>query len=104
MRKIMIVTAMAALGLAFTLSEAAAQYRSNHGYRTHVAPRHYAPPVRQYHRPQRNWVPYAVGGLALGALGAGAYYYNNPTCWIETQDVYDRRGRYIGTQDVKVCR
>lgn len=103
MRKIMIVTAMAVLGSIFTFSEAAAQYRSNHyGYRHHVAPRHYAPPVRHYHRPRHNWAPYAAGALALGALG-GAYYYNRPTCWIETQDMFDRRGRYIGTQDVKVC-
>lgn len=102
MRKLMI--AVAVFGSMFTVSEAAAQHRHNHyGYRHHhVAPRYYAPPVRHYHRPNHNWVPYAAGAIALGALG-GAYYYNRPACWIERQEVFDHWGRFIGVRNIKVC-
>jgi hypothetical protein len=97
----------------FTLGEAAAQHRRDHrdhrSYRPYVAHRHVAPPVRFYNnhhhrRTSRNWAPYIAGGLALGALGG--FYYNNQQqtrCWIETQDMFTRRGQYLGTQQVRVC-
>jgi hypothetical protein len=84
------VVALAAVAMIALTSVAEAQHRRdhNHGYRA-PAPQH------RHHVPQRNnWVPYAVGGLALGALGAGAYYYNRPTaCWDEPVYDYDRYGR-----------
>ena len=102
-----------ALGVFVTLfvstSEAMAQYQRHH-HRHHYAPRYYAPPPvhrHHYHRPRasHNWVPYVVGGgIALGALGAGSYYYNNfRTCWYQSQDVYNQWGHYVGTRRVKVC-
>jgi hypothetical protein len=108
MRKLMI--AIAVFGSLFTLNEAAAQHHRDHrAYRPHVGYRHVAPPVRHYNnhhhrRASRNWAPYVAGGLALGALGG--YYYNNQQqirCWIEAQDMFNSRGRYLGTQEVKVC-
>jgi hypothetical protein len=64
--------------------------------------RHRRPPVPQgYHNHHHNrWLPYAIGGLALGAAGAGAYYYNR-YCWDEQivnrygEPVYDRFGAPI---------
>lgn len=55
-----------------------------------------------------------VGGLALGALAAGAYsnrgYYGGPYaayggygCYTERQPVYDQWGRFRGYQAVRVC-
>jgi len=111
MRKLLLLLGVFAT-LTLISTQSFAQYRDHRGYqrrdvRVHryVAPpiRHVAPPIRHYSRPNRNWVPYAVGGLALGALGAGTYYYNNRYCWIETQEVWDRRGRYIGLRDIEVC-
>ena len=84
---------------AITAVPAMAQHRHHdRGYRPHVQ-RHYVPSRQHYHRHQprhnNNWVPYAIGGLALGALGAGTYYYNNrPVCWDEVIG-YDRRGREV---------
>lgn len=86
---------------AITAVPAMAQHRHHdRGYRPHVQ-RHYVPPRQHYHHQHRhqsrhnNWVPYAIGGLALGALGAGTYYYNNrPMCWDEVIG-YDRRGREV---------
>jgi hypothetical protein len=84
---------------AITAVPAMAQHNRHYdrGYRSHVQ-RHYVPPRQHYHRHQprhNNWVPYAIGGLALGALGAGTYYYNNrPVCW-EQVIGYDRRGREV---------
>ena len=102
MRKLILGLGLSVLASMFAVSEAQADPRR--GYRAHSYYRPVAPPVRHYHRPHRNWVPYAVGGgLALGALGAGTYYYNNRYCWIEQQEVWDRRGRYLGLRDVKVC-
>jgi len=100
---------VAIFGAFFTINEAAAQhrrdYRDHRTYRPHVGYRHVAPPVRHYNnhhhrRASRNWAPYVAGGLALGA---GTYYYNSRQCWIEMQEVWDRRGRYLGLMDVKVC-
>ena len=111
MRKLMI--AIAVFGSLFTIGEAAAQQnhrRDHRAYRPHVGYRHVAPPVRHYNnhhhhrRASRNWAPYVAGGLALGALGG--YYYNNQQqihCWIEAQDMFNSRGRYLGTQEVRVC-
>lgn len=60
-------------------------------YRRHVAHRN-------------NWVgPAIIGGLALGLGSALIYDRYHRRCWIEEQDVVDRRGRYLGTQDVRVC-
>lgn len=109
MRKFMIMVAI--FGSLGFVSEANADSR-RHGYRSvdRHHHRHYVPAHRPHHHynnhRRHNWVPYAAGALALGALGTGAYYYNynRPHCWIETQDLFDRRGRYLGTQDVKVCR
>jgi hypothetical protein len=53
-----------------------------------------------------------IGGLALGALAAGAarpYYYGpGPAyygygCHIERQPVYDAWGRFRGWQRIRVC-
>jgi hypothetical protein len=95
MRKLTIGLSIAAL-LASTLPVFAQQHH-RHGYRPqqhrYVAPR---PTPRHYHAPRHrnnNWVPYALGGLALGALG-GAYYYNNRQCWDEMIG-YDRYGREV---------
>jgi hypothetical protein len=84
------VVALAAVAMIALTSVAEAQHRRDHrhGYRA-PAPQH-----RHHVAPRHNWVPYAVGGLALGALGAGAYYYNRPTtCWDEPVYDYDRYGR-----------
>jgi ABC-type dipeptide/oligopeptide/nickel transport system permease subunit len=86
MRKLAIGLTIVAL-LASTLP-VFAQHRHDHGYR----PQQH----RHYHAPRHrnnNWVPYALGGLALGALG-GAYYYNNRQCWDEMIG-YDRYGREV---------
>jgi hypothetical protein len=89
MRKLITTLSIAAVMLAST--PVFAQHRHNHGYRPHQPQRHYyAPPQRHRH----NWVPYALGGLALGALGTGMYYYNNRQCWDELIG-YDRRGREV---------
>lgn len=112
---------VAVFGSLFTIGEAAAQHRRDHQtYHPYAGHRHAAPPVRHYnnhrhaappirhhnnHRhASRNWAPYIAGGLALGALGG--YYYNNQQqirCWIETQDMFTRRGQYLGTQEIRVC-
>jgi hypothetical protein len=82
------VVAVAAVAMIALTSVAEAQHRRDHRHGYH-APQH-----RQHVAPRHNWVPYAVGGLALGALGAGAYYYNRPTaCWDEAVYEYDRYGR-----------
>jgi hypothetical protein len=50
-----------------------------------------------------------IGGLALGALAAGAarpYYYGGPYyygCHLERQPVYDAWGRFRGWQRIRVC-
>jgi hypothetical protein len=97
MRKLITTLSIAAMMLAST--PVLAQHRHNHGYQPrqhqhrYVAPR---PAPRHYHAPRHrnnNWVPYAIGGLALGALG-GAYYYNNRQCWDEMIG-YDRYGREV---------
>jgi hypothetical protein len=59
-----------------------------------------------------------VGGLALGALAAGAYssprYYGGPAyydappygpeCYWTVRNVYDEYGYYLGRRRVHVCR
>lgn len=45
------------------------------------------------------WVAGAIGGLALGAVAAGAY--NNYGC-VANQPVYDDWGQFIGYQRVRV--
>ncbi|MCB1533772.1 MAG: hypothetical protein KDJ44_03375 [Rhodoblastus sp.] len=45
------------------------------------------------------WAAGAIGGLALGALAAGAY--NNYGC-VANQAVYDSWGNFIGYQRVRV--
>jgi hypothetical protein len=94
------VVALAAVAMIALTSVAEAQHRDHrHGYRA-PAPRHHVVP-RQY---RHNWVPYAVGGLALGALGAGAYYYNRPViCWREPIYEYDRYGRSYIIAYEKIC-
>jgi hypothetical protein len=77
------VVALASVAMIALTSVAEAQHR-----------REYRAPQRHHVAPRHNWIPYAVGGLALGALGAGAYYYNRPTtCWDEPVYDYDRYGR-----------
>lgn len=54
--------------------------------------RHYHQPQyhRHYHQPpvHRNHNRYIYGGIGLGLLGAGAYYYSRPTrCWFELVEV-----------------
>lgn len=88
MRKI--VTAMFGIvATLVTILPAEAQYQRRHNapqhraqsgpryYAPRPAPRYYAPQqVQRYHaRPQRNWVPYAVGAGIIGAL-VGTYFYN----------------------------
>ena len=46
------------------------------------------------------WAAGAIGGLALGALAAGAY--NNYGC-VANQAVYDSWGNFIGYQRVRVA-
>lgn len=46
------------------------------------------------------WVAGAVGGLALGAIAAGAY--NGYGC-VANQPVYDTLGNFIGYQRVRVA-
>jgi type IV secretory pathway TrbF-like protein len=99
MRKIAIGLSVVAL-LASALPVFAQHHRHGHGYRPHQQRHYHAPRHVQryhYHAPRRNnnnWVPYALGGLALGALGAGAYYYNDRQCWDEMIG-YDRYGRQV---------
>ena len=64
------------------------------------APRYYAPP--RYVRPQRNWVPYAVG--ALGAVAIGSYFYNQygETCQRIVVDQYWNGYRYVPVTET-VC-
>jgi hypothetical protein len=75
MRKI--VTAMFGIvATLVTILPAEAQHYRRHNapqHRAHPAPRYYAP--QRYARPQRNWVPYAVGAGIIGAL-VGTYFYN----------------------------
>jgi len=95
------VVALAAVAMIALTSVAEAQHRRDHrhGYRA-PAPRHHVAPRQHRH----NWVPYAVGGLALGALGAGAYYYNRPAiCWREPIYEYDRYGRSYIIAYEKIC-
>ena len=88
------------------------QYAPVRHHRQYAPVRHhrqYAPVQRPHHyynsHKRNNWAPYVAGALALGALGTGAYYnYNRSRCWIEIQDLFDRRGRYLGTQNVEVCQ
>ena len=65
------------------------------------------PANAQYRRhPQHRggWVgPAIVGGLALGLGSAFVYDRYRRHCWIEEQDIIDRRGRYLGTENVRVC-
>lgn len=94
------VVALAAVAMIALTTTAEAQYRRDHrhGYRA-PAPHYHVAPRRN------NWVPYAVGGLALGALGAGAYYYNRqPVCWDEPVYNYDRynRPRLMGYE--RICQ
>jgi len=60
---------------------------------------------RGHHRHGPNWVPYAIGGAALGILGAGIATMHRPfrSCWVETRDVWDRWGNYRGKRRVEVC-
>ena len=46
------------------------------------------------------WVAGAIGGLALGAMAAGAA--NNYGC-VANQPVYDQWGRFVGYQRVRVA-
>ena len=64
-----------------------------------------AGPRRHHHRHGPNWVPYAIGGAALGILGAGIATMHRPfrSCWVETRDVWDRWGNYRGNRRVEVC-
>ena len=99
------VVALAAVAMIALTSVAEAQHRRDHrhGYRA-PAPRHHVAPRQHHHR--HNWVPYAIGGLALGALGAGAYYYNNQPrdCWETPVYEYDRYGRRYILGYERLCR
>jgi hypothetical protein len=103
MRKI----AIAIFGIGTTLlsilpAEAQHYQNRNSRYQNH----RYAPPVQHHHRSynRNRWVgPAIVGGLALGLGGAIVYDRYRRSCWIEEQDVVDRYGRYLGTEDVRVC-
>jgi hypothetical protein len=76
---------IAMLALIVTVVPANAQYRRHAAHRG-------------------SWVgPAIVGGLALGIGSALVYDRYRRHCWIEEQDVVDRRGRYLGTEDVRVC-
>jgi hypothetical protein len=80
MRKIVAILGLGALLM--SMVPAQADYRDRRHYQPRPAPvyRHAAPAPRYYaprpvyHAPRRNWVPYAVGGAVLGAMGA--YFYN----------------------------
>lgn len=102
MRKI----AIAIFGIGATLLSilpAEAQYYQNRNGRNNH--RYVAPPAHHHRSYNRNgWVgPAIVGGLALGIGSAIIYDRYRRSCWIEEQDVVDRYGRYLGTQDVRVC-
>ena len=84
MRKLLIISAI--FGVVLSSSESMAQYRAHRGYAP--SPRYYAPRA-----PRHNWVPYAIGGLALGMIG-GYYYHQRRVCWDEIVD-YDRYGDAI---------
>lgn len=95
MRKTIVGAVTATLVLLLAAPAFAQHHRRDHGSRHPHARHYYAPPRHHYHPPRHhNWVPYALGGLALGALGAGTYYYNNRPCWDEFIG-YDRRGREV---------
>jgi len=112
MRKIII----AMLGIGATLLSAlpaeAQNHRDHRRYERrpavrHVAPapRYYAPPrhvQQRYVRPQRNWVPYAVG--ALGAVAIGSYFYNQygEVCQRIVVDQYWNGYRYVPVTET-VC-
>jgi len=110
MRKFAI--AMLALGtIAATCIPANAQYRRHEPHR-YDAPRYvpqYAPRyVPQYaprHAPNRSgWVaPAIIGGLALGIGGALVYDRYQRHCWIEERDIVDNYGRYLGTENLRLC-
>jgi hypothetical protein len=80
---------VAVIGIISTLSSFPAEAQNYRRYdqrpnaRYYAAPRYAAPryaapryAAPRYARPPTNWLPYAIGGLALGAL-IGNYYYNN---------------------------
>lgn len=64
-----------------------------------------ADPHHRHHRGHgHGWVPWVAGGAALGIIG-GAVIANQPQrCWTERREVWDRFNRFIGYQDVRVCR
>jgi hypothetical protein len=55
-----------------------------------------------------------IGGLAVGALAAGAYAYPYPygdpyggpyygECWVESRPVYNPLGYVVGYRRVRIC-
>jgi len=109
MRKI--VTSMIGIGAILVSILPAEAQRYQRGYaprptvRQYVAPRYVAPryvapryAAPRYVRPQNNWVPYVIGGLALGAL-VGNYFYNNygDVCHNEVIDFDYRNMPITGT-------
>ena len=77
MRKIVVAMLGVAATVASTLPAEAQNHQHRYNAPRYYAPRYYAPQqVQRYHaRPQRNWVPYAVGAGIIGAL-VGTYFYN----------------------------
>ena len=85
MRKLLLITAAIAMA-----TPAFADYHH----------RRYPPPWQhQHHHQHRGINPWVAGAIGLGVLGAGAYYYNQNTCWNEPvtdrfgYQVYDQYGR-----------
>lgn len=56
-----------------------------------------------HHHNHSRSAPWIAGGIALGVLGVGAYL-GSRNCWYEKREVWNRFDRFIGYENVRVCR
>lgn len=56
-----------------------------------------------HHHNHSRSAPWIAGGIALGILGVGAYL-GSRNCWYEKREVWNRFDRFIGYENVRVCR